>query len=273
MGVDMSRLGKGSGRYRIQAIDRVMKVLTAFDVENSEMSLGEIAKKTGIPKSTVHRIIASLSEWNVIRQNSVSGKYGLGLRLFELGSIVLSQMSLRKEALPFLKKLSDDVGMTVHLVVRDGSHAIYIEKIEPPGSMVSYSRVGKQLPLHCTAVGKVLLADLSRDEIEKLLEHGLPAKTPNTIITIDELFDCLERVRSGGYAVDNEELEIGLKCLGSPIFNYRGEVVGAISLSTSPTRMNDEVMGNLINSVKGFAGKISSRLGFAGKAKNFNWDG
>lgn len=269
----MSSKSQEDNRYRIRAIDRAMTVLSAFDMECSEMSIGEIAQRVGIPKSTVHRIVMSLGEWNVIEQNPVSGKYALGLKLFELGSVVLSQMNLRKEALPFLKRLSDEVGMTVHLVVRDGSHAIYIEKIEPPESIVHYSRVGKRLPLYCTAVGKVLLADLNREKIEGLLGYDLPSKTPNALTDIDELINYLKKVQADGYAIDNEELELGLKCLGCPLFNHLGRVAGAISLSASPTKMDDKLTEDLVETVKKTANMISYRLGFRGKAENYNWTG
>jgi DNA-binding IclR family transcriptional regulator len=259
-----------ANRYRIQSITKAMKVLSAFDQDCFEMSIGEIAHRSGVPKSTVHRIVSSLAEWNII-ETGPDGKCRLGLKLFQLGSLVLFKMDVRKEAIPFLKELSTRRETTAHLAIRDGNQAIYIEKIEQPNSFVQYSQVGKHLPLHCTGIGKVLVADLPEETIGRLMGQSFPRYTENTITNLADLLKHLRQVRKNGYAVDNEELISGVKCVAAPVFNYRGEVVAGVSLSTTSSLMDKTAIRKLTEELVRVGTQISMRLGFSNKTRNQKW--
>lgn len=259
-----------ANRYRIQSISKAMKVLAAFDQDCFEMSIGEIAHRSGVPKSTVHRIVSSLAEWNIIEPGP-EGKCRLGLKLFQLGSLVLFKMDIRKEALPFLKELSARREATAHLAIRDGNQAIYIEKIEQPNAFVQYSRVGKHLPLHCTGIGKVLAADLPEEKIGSLMGQSFPGYTDNTITKLADLLKHLNQVRKKGYAMDNEELIPGVKCVAAPVFNYRGEVAAGVSLSTTSSMMDKTAIQKLAEDLVRVGTQISIRLGFSNKTRNREW--
>jgi IclR family KDG regulon transcriptional repressor len=255
-------------RYRIQSITKAMKVISAFDQDCFEMSIGEIAHRSGVPKSTAHRIVSSLAEWNIIEPGP-EGKFRLGLKLFQMGSLVLFKMDVRKEALPFMKEMS--VKTTAHLAIRDGNQAIYIEKIEQPNSFVQYSRVGKHLPLHCTGIGKVLAADLPEETIANLMGKSFTRYTDNTITKLADLLMHLRQVRKQGYAMDNEELIPGVKCVAAPVFNYRGEVAAGISLSTTSSLMGKTAIRKLTEELVKVGAQISIRLGFSNKTRNQEW--
>ena len=259
-----------ANRYRILSITKAMKVLSVFDADCSDLSIGEIANRSGVPKSTVHRIVSSLSEWNII-ETGPEGKCRLGLKLFQLGSLVLLKMDIRKEALPFLKELSARRETTAHLAIRDGNRAIYIEKIEQPNSFVQYSQVGKHLPLHCTGIGKVLAADLSEETAGSLIGQSFPRYTENTITNLACLLKDLRGVRRNGYAVDSEELISGVKCVAAPVFNHRGEVAAGVSLSTMSSLMDNTAVQKLAEDLVTVGIQISKRLGFSNKTRNKEW--
>ncbi len=257
-------------RYRIQSITKAMKVLSVFDLDCFELSIGEIAQRSGIPKSTVHRIVSSLSEWNLLEIGR-DGKCRLGLKLFQLGSLVLYKMDVRKEALSFLKELSARRGTTVHLAIRNGNQAIYIEKIERPDSFVQYSQVGKHLPLHCTGIGKVLAADLPEETAGSLMGQNFSRYTEHTITKLAVLLKHLKGVREKGYAVDNEELISGVKCVAAPVFDYKGVVVAGVSLSTMSSRIDETEVQILAEDLVTVGIQISKRLGFSNKTRNQEW--
>ncbi|KKM09794.1 hypothetical protein SY88_16465 [Clostridiales bacterium PH28_bin88] len=250
------------GTQAIRSVRRALEILSSFNADKPEWNLLELSEHLGMHKSTIHRLVLSLCDGGFLERNPSTKKYRLTLKLVELGTLVLSQMDLRKEAFPYLQELSDRVGETVHLVVRDGADAIYIEKVERPNAVVRYSRVGKRLPLYCTAVGKVLLAGRPDEEIRSIVSASSPvALTSNTLTDKEALYEHILRVRSWGFATDNEELEYGLQCFAAPIRNHRGEVVAAVSISGSPVRFQGREQ-ELVAAVTETGLSISQRLGF-----------
>lgn len=243
---------------------KALRILCAFTMERPYLSISEISTLTGYPYSTVHRFVSILARegFLALDERHQPGRYKLGLRLFELGSVVRETFDLRRASLDILETLARKTNETVHLVVRDGNAGIYLEKVELPGKTVHYSRVGKKLPLHCTASGKALLSGLPDAEVRALLGETLPRYTPNTITTIEELLAELQRVREQGWAMDAEELEVGLSCLGAPIRDFSGGVVAAISLSGVAVSFNGERRPTLIKALVDAANLVSSRLGY-----------
>ena len=151
-----------SPRYRIQAIERAVSILNVFSTDEPELGVTEIADRVGLHKSTVHRFMVNLDAAGLVERNPRSGRYRLGLRIFELGGLVMQQMNLWDEALPFLEGLVHDTGETGHLAVLDGGEAIYIERVEARRALRVPSAIGRGYPAHATNLGKVLLADLPR---------------------------------------------------------------------------------------------------------------
>jgi DNA-binding IclR family transcriptional regulator len=251
-----------SPRYRIQAIERAVSILNAFSMDDHELGVTELADRLGLHKSTVHRFMVNLDAAGLVERNARTGRYRLGLHVFELGALVMQQMNLWDEALPFLEGLVHDTGETGHLAVLDGGEAIYIERVEARRALRVPSAIGRGYPAHATNLGKVLLADLSRERVEAIIaERGLAAYTPQTITDPGELEADLELIRRRGYAVDNEEYDEGLRCIGAPVRDHSGHVVAALGIGGPVTRITPERVEELGGLVMTAARGLSRRLG------------
>ena len=251
-----------SPRYRIQAIERAVSILNAFSMDDPELGVTELADRLGLHKSTVHRFMVNLDAAGLVERNARTGRYRLGLHVFELGALVMQQMNLWDEALPFLEGLVHDTGETGHLAVLDGGEAIYIERVEARRALRVPSAIGRGYPAHATNLGKVLLADLSRERVEAIIaERGLAAYTPQTITDPAELEADLELIRRRGYAVDNEEYDDGLRCIGAPVRDHSGHVVAALGIGGPVTRITPERVEELGGLVMTAARGLSRRLG------------
>lgn len=208
-------------------------------------------------------LLNTLSQRGYLEKNPETGRYRLGLRVFEVGSTVLDRMDLPALAGPILQRLVERHEETVHLVVRDGGYVVYIAKRESPRSMRIVSQVGRRLPCHCTGVGKALLAYLPEEELEALVrENGLARYTRNTITDMAALRAELAKIRAQSYAMDNEEIEEGLRCVAAPVRNHTGKVVAAMSVAGPSSRMTPERVSEIIESVKAASWELSHRLGF-----------
>ncbi|WP_167915886.1 IclR family transcriptional regulator [Thermococcus sp. LS2] len=249
----------------VRAVRRVMEILTAFDFNQPELGLTELSKKVKLPKSTLYRYLETLKEGGFISQDPETGKYRLGIKIFELGSIVQNTLDLRKIAHPYLKKLAEETGETVHLCILDEERGVgvYVDKIENPSARVRYSQLGKTIPLHVGGVGKALMAYLPREKVDEIIrKYGLPKFTKNTITDPEELKKHLQKVKEQGYSVDNEEVELGLRCVAAPIRDSTGKVIASISISGPSARINEKTIPQLAELVKETALKISYELGF-----------
>ena len=252
----------GTGRYRIQSVERAVAILNAFSAEEPELGVTELADRLDLHKSTVHRFLVNLEAAGLVERNRHTARYRLGLRIFELGGLVLQQMSLWDEALPFLEGLVRDSGETGHLAVLDGGEAVYIEKVEARKALRIPSAIGRGYPAHATSLGKLLLAHLTADARDLVLaERGLARCTPNTITGRDQLNTELDLIRSQGFAVDDEEYEEGLRCIGAPIVGHTGHVVAAIGIGGPVTRVTPRRVGELAELVMSAAASLSRRMG------------
>ena len=259
----------GAGRYRIQAIERAVAILNAFTPDEPEMGVSDLAQRLSLHKSTVHRFVVNLEAAGLLERNRTTSRYRLGLRIFELGSQVLAQMNLWEEAPPFLEGLVRDTGETGHLAIFDGGEAIYIEKVEARRALRIPWAIGRGYPAHATSLGKALLAHQSPHIIEAVIaERGLARCASRTICDREQLLDELERVRQVGYAIDDEEYEEGLRCIGAPIVGHTGTVVAAIGIGGPVTRVTPDRVRELGQVVMEAAAGLSHRMG-AGKSGAF----
>ncbi|WP_054711500.1 IclR family transcriptional regulator [Bacillus sp. JCM 19041] len=250
----------------IQSVERAADVLELFIKSNQERSVKEISEEMSLSKSTVHGIIKTLEHRGFLQQNEIDAKYKLGLKLFELGNAVLADLDVRSLARPIMNWLVGELQETIHLVSFDQNEAVYVEKIDGVQALRIYSQIGKRAPLHCSGVGKAILAYQTETEARRLLGQGeLRSFTAHTMTTIDQVINHMKDVRNRGYAVDDEEMEIGLRCVAAPIFNHRGEAVAAISCSAPIFRMNGELFERAITHVKQACKEISSGLGYQNK--------
>ena len=238
----------------IQVAEKLFRVIELL-AENGPMGIMELSASLGFHKSTVHRLVASLQHMGYIRQDEESLKYSLSLKFLEIGSRILEQTSMAALIHPSLKRLSEQTGETVHLVKREGTEAVYIDKVESFASSIRMvSRVGSRIPLYCSGVGKALLAELTDREL-----------TPRTITELPVLMERVEQVRKDGYAVDDEENEEGVRCIAASLRDYHKDPVYALSISAPANRMTDQRILELKEYVLAFRQDLSRSLGLAGK--------
>ena len=251
----------------VQTIERASSILDILGQSPQGISIRELSSKIKLPKGTIHRLLSSLSYFGYVRQDPKTRNYLLGFKLVELGNLLLNQLDLRKEAEPFLKDLAERTKETVHMVLLDRNEVVYIDKVETDqhtSGLRMASRVGLRNPAHSSAVGKVLLAHFSEEELNNFTkEKGLLKRTENTITDPGRLREHLSIVRAQGYAIDDEENEKGIRCVAAPIYNEVGKPVAAMSISGPAFRITKKVIQeSLKKEAMETALKVSQRLGF-----------
>ena len=256
---------RGAPDYSIAVLDRALDLLEALAEAPAGAPIGvsEVARRAGVTKSAAFRILANLERRGYVAKDAVSARYTLGTHLVYLGERSLGAIDLRAAARPALEALQRRFGETVNLGVRDGAEVIYVDMIESSHGLRMSARVGGRDYLHSTALGKAILAFLQPADRDHLLHAsgGLPARTERTITDPVKLRAELERVRERGIAEDRDENEVGARCLGAPIFDYRGLVAGAISLSAPDSRLDDARAAEVAAAVRAEAAAITRRLG------------
>jgi len=249
--------------YPIKVLDKSLSVLDLLLKKGSAMNITELAEKLEFYPSTIHRILDTLKYWGYVEQDPNTQKYQLGLKLLELGMAKFHQMDLVREATPYLKELVKECNETVHLGVLEEGEVMYLAKEESSQTIRMISYVGKRAPVHCTSLGKVLLAYLSEEERKKILgEKELTRFTENTITDKSKLKKELDKVRKQGFALDLEENEKDIRCIAAPIKNYQGKVIGAISISGPVYRIDINKQNHIKEALLKISNKISKRLGY-----------
>lgn len=252
----------------VQSIDRALSVLEALTGEREGVPLARIAQRVDLHKSTTHRLLSTLCARGYT-EKLPGGEYRLGRRVVELASMYLNQLELKTEAQPHLRRLLQQTTQPVHLAVLEGFEAIYIDKMETLNSIRMYSQIGLRSPAYCTGVGKALLLGFSDDELAAMLEGvTLEYKTPNTITDHAALIKELRRARRKGWACDNEENELGIRCIAAPIYDYRGDPVAAVSTSGVARVLDPARDAEIAKYVKHCAEAISARMGYSKKDRS-----
>lgn len=243
----------------MKVVDRIARILNCFSFEDSSMQLSRISEETGVPKSTTYRILQALTDHNLVRRDS-DGLYAPGPMLFVLGQIVEKEFSIRKAASPVLEKLSKEFNCAAHLGALEGLELIYLDKKTSNNFFEFASQVGMRVPAHATALGKILLAYKDPGVLEKKLkDKELKRYTPNTITDPPKLLKHLEQCRKQGYAIDNEEISQGLKCIAAPVKNHDGEIEAAISLSKPTVQLDEDLENQAIDKLIDSTQKISNQ--------------
>lgn len=246
----------------VRALDRGLAILEALAREG-ELSLTQLAERVSLPNSTTYRLLETLRKRGFATQSEQTGLYRVGIRALEVGGSFAVRLRLHEVALPAMKALVDEVNETVNLAVLDGREAVYVGQVEGRQLVRMFTQIGARTPLYCTGVGKVLLAWRSAEEVRNLLGEGpYRSYTPRTITRLEPLLEELARVREAGYALDNEEREVGVRCVAAPIRDLSGQVVAALSLSAPASRLPDERARALAGRVQAAARQISAWLGY-----------
>lgn len=248
----------------VQSVLRALKILDCFTGNNEELGISEISEYMDLSKSTTYGLVNTLKAVGYLAQDEKSKKYRLGIKLFELGNLVHRRIDLRAEARPLCMELSGEYGTTVHLATFDEGDVIYIDKLVNYDMQIASSQIGRRAPMYCTGVGKSILAYIDNEYLDKyVFSRELKKITKNTISTREQLIEELQITRSRGYAIDDEEIEIGLRCVAAPIFDYNAYPIAAVSVSATFRKMNDSMIEKISKDVKQCALKISERMGYS----------
>lgn len=252
-----------SPKYPVQTLEKALDIVEILSEVDGGQGLGvtELSKRLGIGKSTIHRILDTLVGFRYVEKTSAN-KYRLSWRLFELGSAVPTQRHLSNFDLNILQGLCDKHGETVNIGVRVDDGIVLVSKVDPETALRASLQVGTREPIYCTALGKVMTAELPEEKVRALLSGELKSYTNRTITSADAFLKELEKVREQGYAIDNEEFCLGLSCISMPARDYTGEIVAAVSVTGPSFRMSFSKIMDIKNDLREATKKISAHLGY-----------
>jgi IclR family KDG regulon transcriptional repressor len=254
---------KSSQAYHVQVLDRAFRILDILAESGSGISLTEIVERLQLHKSTAHRLLMVLEASRFVERNSVKGTYHLGSRLMELGLSAVSQLDIYEIAGPHLRTLVSESGETAHLAVLRDGEVVSLVSSESTQTLRTPVTVGNRTPAHCTSLGKAMLAFAAEEDVEEFLRgRTLKAYTRRTITSPIRFRAELKRIRTCGYAIDNEEREVGLRCIGAPVCNSAGEVIAAVSIAGPAFRINEYRIASLASAVMRTAARMSASLGY-----------
>ena len=242
-------------------IDKTLSVLEAVSQNAKGVSLADIVKIVGLPKTTTFRILEILSAREYVAWNADNERYSIGIKALEIGISGLIGLDIVDVSIPYLQDLSTTVGDTSFLAVYNNGDVVYLYKAEGTASIQTTARLGSRRPAYCTALGKVILAYQPIEETDRVLEKKRMKFTEKTVVDRIKLYEEFASIRRDGYSVDDEGIEYGLYCMAVPIYNYTGNVVAAISVS-GPTRRIQENREKIIGELKNVGATISRRLGY-----------
>ena len=233
-----------------------------FSSRDRELGVSELARKLDLGKSTVHRLLVTLTSERLLEQDPYSGKYRLGIAMHDLGQAVSRRLDLHEAVIPPMEQLRNTTGETVHTAVLDDREVVYVERLDSPQTLRLFLEVGRRNDAHSTATGKCLLAYLPEDELDRILKGWkLPAKTAHTITSQAKIRSELTEIRKRGYAENRHESGLGVISIAAPIRDLMGNVVASMSVAGPDTRM-EAAMQNSIQGVVQAAAIASHRLGF-----------
>lgn len=246
----------------IQSIQKAIDAMRVFTPEEPYLTLAEISERLGMPKSTVHNILNTLAGAGFIEKTS-DDYYALGTAVISLSQAARVNAELRDRAAPLLRRCADIVKESVYLIYFEGDHILYIYAIETPSRLMARSAIGDRVQMHCTGVGKAVLAALPQQQVEEIIaRQGMPAFTPYTITSLDALLENLEATRKRGYSIDNQEHELGTYCVGAVIRDNHGRPIGGCSISGR----DPEIIGSRAQALSVdllyTAQEISRRMGY-----------
>lgn len=251
---------KTADPYQLQSLDRAVKVLEMLGGSETPLALAEICQIMQIHKSTAHRSLMVLERSELI-ERTPDNRFRLGLKLYELGNRAVEQVDLRARIRPHFRRLAAELGETVHLGVLQKASVIYLEKIEPNRRICMSSKTGSSNPAYCTSMGKAMLAYLPEEMLEQsIAKMRFVRFTSKTIGSREELLKSLERVRRRGYAIDDEEIEVGVRCVGAPVFDENNLPIAAVSISGPSARIRTQNLPVIAEHLRRCCAEISASL-------------
>lgn len=247
-----------------QSVEKVFNIIELLAENGEPMRILDISKKLGMSTSTVLRFLATLESCGYVCQDEETLKYYLTYKICNIANKVSSTASVRDIAHPYLKRLSKIFGESVSLAVEQEMSVVYIDVVEGPDQMLKTTqRIGNIAPMHCTGIGKLFLLEYPESKLDKLIDiKGLHRFTQNTLTSKEQLLDELKKIREQGYAYDNEECEVGARCIAFPIRDYTGKIVAGISVTGPVSRLTDELIEKRLKYIFDMSNEISRKLGY-----------
>jgi DNA-binding IclR family transcriptional regulator len=247
---------------RLSSVGGAVRVLKSFSELEPEIGISSLAKRLTLAKSTVHRLASTLLSEGLLDQNPENGKYRLGINLFIMGALVRRRLDVSNMAQPFLNVLRERTGETVHLAVLNETDIIYLYNLESRQAIRMKSYIGTLKPSFCTCEGRAIVAFGDNELVNRVLHSGLTARTPNTVVEPQRLLKVFAAVRSHGFAIDDEESELGMRGIGAPLRDITGQVVAAIGIGGPSQRLTLKKLRSLAPILLSTAESISSQLGY-----------
>lgn len=247
---------------RVQVLDRSLDIVEQLATSESGLSIADLANRTGLPKSTIHRILTTLADRHYIEKNPETSIYSLGHKFVEIASVYLNKINLKTEAVPIMHEIAATFNAVSYLGVLENSEVMYLERVEQFNSLRLYTQIGKREPLYCTALGKVLLSALPEADFEHLAKNlTYQSYTPLTKTSFESLECDVKFARTHGYAVDMQEHTMGSCCLAVPIYDYTRKIMAAMSVS-GPGLMDNFEFETILTRMKAAAEELSKRMGY-----------
>jgi DNA-binding IclR family transcriptional regulator len=243
----------------VPALERGLAVLELIAKSKSGLTFSQLARSLNYPASSIHCLLLTFLRQGYLHRSETTGRYMCGLKLVRIANMALDGITLREKASPLLRDLCQRTGLTAHLAVRERNEAMVIAKVASVAGQHVATWIGKRIDVHCTSLGKCLVAYLPESEVDELIRtHGLLRHNENTISSPKKLKQELERTRVRGYAIDDQEEEIGMCCIGAPVFDASGTVIGAVSVSGTTLQIDLENCRPLVDAVIEAAAAIAS---------------
>lgn len=246
----------------LSSVTNALRILRSFTLDEPEKGIRELAKELNLSKSSVQRLVATLSHEGFVAKDPVTQKYRLGVSLLALSHVVTNHLEIHKEALPILEKLVEKLGETAHIGILEGIHVVYLHKVETKHPIRIFTDIGKNNPSYCTGCGKAILAYQQSEIIENVIAEGLVPYTDKTITIPSEFRDHLKAIKENGFAVSMEELNEGVVSIAAPIHDYTGHVYAALSIVGPIHRIHSNVIPSFAKEIMKAAAEISESLGY-----------
>lgn len=263
--IEEPRVGE-RGTYQIRALDRGLDILEAFTLSDPDLTIGQIGERANLPKPTVVRLLSVLSERGYVERVPGAERYRLGVRTLEVGSVFLQSTTIEAEAHPIMRCLADVTGQTANLGILDKHQVVHIEVVAPDRPVRFWASIGKREDAYVSGLGKVLLTALPAQSRELYLQQPRAQVTPKTIVEAGALRAELDRIVERGYAIDDEESNVGVVCIAAPIRDGNGRIAAAVSISGARAEFDaDGNMSAFTNHVLTAAANIAARLGWSGE--------
>lgn len=248
------------GEVKVKSLQKAMEVLECF-AQKQPLGVMEISEKLGLYKSNVHNILTTFTALGYLSQDAETGKFRLGVSIMSLSRAFREGLDITRIAVPYMSEIANTAGELVYLTIPREDSVVYLEGVSPDNQrMVSKSVAGEFCKMYCTSVGKAMLANMPKEEVEKCISGKLEAYTENTITDKKSLLEEIEKTRIRGYGIDDMEIMFGIKCVGVALLNHDGKVEGGLSISAPSLRMSDEKIELYAKILKEYAAKIQKML-------------